>query len=260
MFNVSYKDRTVFELEELELLTRRQVCATAATGLVALAVSGCVGQALDGDGVTPGGGAGGTAEPPGGPGGGIDPGTGGTIEPGGTGSGGEGGPTGSGGASGGSGGRPVRDAGRDRGRLRDAGASSDAGSDVDAALSVDARPPATGPGPGAACGNGTLDTGMAPQDFAMSTATFFAKDRLFVCRDAGGLYALTAVCPHAGCNVRTQGRAFRCPCHGSAFDFTGGVTQGPARSPLRHFALCLDDGGNLRVDTGRTVDRAERLT
>jgi cytochrome b6-f complex iron-sulfur subunit len=95
----------------------------------------------------------------------------------------------------------------------------------------------------------------------MNTATYFSAQRVFVCRDRGGLYALTSVCTHAGCSVRFEGSGdgFRCPCHGSGFDFGGAVTNGPANSPLRHFEVCIDGDGNLTFDPRQTVNRAVRL-
>ena len=48
--------------------------------------------------------------------------------------------------------------------------------------------------------------------------------------------ALTAVCTHEGCMVSGFANAtYVCPCHGSEFNTSGGVVQGPASSPLRQF-------------------------
>lgn len=44
--------------------------------------------------------------------------------------------------------------------------------------------------------------------------------------------ALSSTCPHLGCQVRKTRFGFRCPCHGSAFDLQGQVTNGPANEPL----------------------------
>ena len=55
------------------------------------------------------------------------------------------------------------------------------------------------------------------------------------CRDdRGEVHAVSAVCTHAGCLVGWNGadRTWDCPCHGSRFDRTGKVLQGPAVEDL----------------------------
>jgi Rieske Fe-S protein len=56
-----------------------------------------------------------------------------------------------------------------------------------------------------------------------------------VYRDASGeLHEYSAVCPHLGCIVHWNAaeQTFDCPCHGSRFDKTGKVINGPANSGL----------------------------
>lgn len=48
----------------------------------------------------------------------------------------------------------------------------------------------------------------------------------------GELHVLSAVCTHQGCIVGVDGDAIACPCHGSRYDLTGAVTDGPAPEPL----------------------------
>jgi glycine/D-amino acid oxidase-like deaminating enzyme/nitrite reductase/ring-hydroxylating ferredoxin subunit len=52
--------------------------------------------------------------------------------------------------------------------------------------------------------------------------------------DDGTLHVVSAVCTHLGCQVKwnTAERSWDCPCHGSRFDYTGRVIQGPAVKDL----------------------------
>jgi nucleotide-binding universal stress UspA family protein/nitrite reductase/ring-hydroxylating ferredoxin subunit len=50
----------------------------------------------------------------------------------------------------------------------------------------------------------------------------------------GTTYTLSARCQHMGCTVGWNGRALTwdCPCHGSRYDFTGAIINGPTTKPL----------------------------
>ncbi len=72
-------------------------------------------------------------------------------------------------------------------------------------------------------------------------------------RDADGLYAMTITCTHEGCDVTPTGVTLDCPCHGSRFDSNGKVLQGPAGSPLVHFAVTVDANGAITIDGTKQV-------
>jgi len=82
-------------------------------------------------------------------------------------------------------------------------------------------------------------------------------------RDKAGIYALSLICTHQGCDMSSSGSVsaagIDCFCHGSVFDPQGNVVQGPAGSPLPHFAVTEDAGGQLTIHTDQPVPPATRL-
>ena len=54
--------------------------------------------------------------------------------------------------------------------------------------------------------------------------------------------AMTSVCTHEQCTITGfSNQTFQCPCHGSQFNSTGGVVNGPASSPLTRFATSFSN-------------------
>jgi Rieske Fe-S protein len=86
--------------------------------------------------------------------------------------------------------------------------------------------------------------------------------RILLGRDAGGLYAMTAVCTHSGCDLTTYGSltgsGISCRCHGSGFSLTGDRVKGPAIDSLKHFKVTLAADGTITVDPNAVVDAAAR--
>jgi cytochrome b6-f complex iron-sulfur subunit len=119
-----------------------------------------------------------------------------------------------------------------------------------------------------ACGNqtGTPPTGpvAAANVSALSVGTMITMSNIVVARDAGGVYAMSAVCTHAGCLIDdtsgTVAAGLYCPCHGSAFDGSGAVTRGPARAPLQHYAVTIASDGSITVDGSQPVSADTRTS
>jgi len=77
-------------------------------------------------------------------------------------------------------------------------------------------------------------------------------------RDAGGVYAVSTVCTHLGCVVRTSSEGFHCPCHGSEFAPDGTVVKGPAPKALAWLGVAQTGEGVYVVDEGKTVPLGTR--
>jgi len=59
--------------------------------------------------------------------------------------------------------------------------------------------------------------------------------------------AVNPTCPHAGCTVAwvAEQKKFHCPCHGAEFGTHGEVLKGPARKPLKTYAVKLESNSVL---------------
>jgi len=111
----------------------------------------------------------------------------------------------------------------------------------------------------AACpSSGATDVGLKPSAIT-TTPTYYSGSKLFIVRDSGGVYAMTAVCTHQGATCEVSGGEIYCPRHGATFSFTGAVTGSPATTPLKHYAMCMMSNGNVGVITSMTVSSSQRL-
>ncbi len=76
----------------------------------------------------------------------------------------------------------------------------------------------------------------------------FSYQGFFIVRRNGKLFALSAICTHKKCKLKSQAdKSFYCPCHGSSFDPEGHVKVGPAKRDLPIFATVVDERGQLLV-------------
>jgi Rieske Fe-S protein len=105
-------------------------------------------------------------------------------------------------------------------------------------------------------------TGVTRADMTPGKVVDYRKlGAFYLVADARGVFALTAICTHRGCLVLAEGtEGFGCPCHDSAYDLQGEVTEGPAKLPLRHLAVqATEPKGLLQVDIATTVPPETRL-
>ena len=81
----------------------------------------------------------------------------------------------------------------------------------------------------------------------------FRSRGFFIVRRGEKLLALSAICTHRRCKLDVErDRSFYCPCHGSAFDPGGHVTQGPARRDLPILLTSVNENGELLVTVPAT--------
>jgi cytochrome b6-f complex iron-sulfur subunit len=96
-----------------------------------------------------------------------------------------------------------------------------------------------------------------PSDFGFGVDTKFQKDyRIWVVRNAEGLFVIYARCTHLGCTPdwKSGENKFKCPCHGSGYDTEGVNFEGPAPRPLDRAKVELDAEGQIVVDTSILYD------
>jgi Rieske Fe-S protein len=103
-------------------------------------------------------------------------------------------------------------------------------------------------------------TRMGPvSEVAAGSWRLYSMQRVVVARDAGGLFAYTAVCTHNGCTIGAPDAMGNstCPCHGSRYDGSGAVTGGPASRALVHYEVVVCNG-DIYVRTMREVATTAR--
>jgi nitrite reductase/ring-hydroxylating ferredoxin subunit len=97
-------------------------------------------------------------------------------------------------------------------------------------------------------GERVVSAGPASQYLADGVYTRYRDFGFFIVRRGATLLALSAVCTHRKCKLNAEpDKSFYCPCHGSTFDPSGHVTEGPARRDLLVFSTVTDDNGQLLV-------------
>lgn len=116
----------------------------------------------------------------------------------------------------------------------------------------------------AACGGDNtdpIDAGSV-DDYATGVLKYVGGG-VAVGQDDDGLYAMSTICTHSGCDIGVDGEVTQdrltCGCHGSQFDSAGEVLQGPAASPLDFYELTVDEFGNLTVHPDISATPTDRL-
>lgn len=98
-----------------------------------------------------------------------------------------------------------------------------------------------------------------PTAYLKGSETFIPEVRAWLVHDDEGFYAVSSTCTHLGCTVSENKGKFVCPCHGSEYDLTGRVLQGPAASSLPNFEVKLSEDNRIEIDRRVEVPRISRL-
>ena len=98
-----------------------------------------------------------------------------------------------------------------------------------------------------------------PTEFDLGLASNYSEDfpvmRLdipaIIKRTEEGVIAISLVCTHLGCTVEKNkdGDGFTCPCHGSRYNKSGRVLEGPATKSLPRYRIEEQADGTLRLYT-----------
>ena len=97
-----------------------------------------------------------------------------------------------------------------------------------------------------------------PSDFHFGVDTRFQQTaRIWVVRNAEGVFVIYARCTHLGCTPdwKEAENKFKCPCHGSGYDSEGINFEGPAPRPMDRAHVELDPSGEIVVDTAHLYKR-----
>ena len=97
-------------------------------------------------------------------------------------------------------------------------------------------------------------------DFQEGNIVHLKKERVFVIRDAQGVYAMSDICTHLGCRVQKEGASLKCPCHKTIFALNGQPVKGPAKKVLNHFYIFKNRDGALVVNTTQVVSNDFRYS
>jgi cytochrome b6-f complex iron-sulfur subunit len=89
-----------------------------------------------------------------------------------------------------------------------------------------------------------FELGLA-EDHAPGSVTPIAEVQALLLNTPDGFVALSAICPHLGCQVEPSPTGFVCPCHASRFDATGALLGGPAQQTLHRLRLEQTQDGQL---------------
>ncbi|MBV9673821.1 MAG: Rieske 2Fe-2S domain-containing protein [Verrucomicrobia bacterium] len=102
-------------------------------------------------------------------------------------------------------------------------------------------------------GQRVIDAGPVNTFASDGVYSTFLNQGFFVVRKGPKLQALSSFCTHRKCKLAAEpDQSFYCKCHGSTFDPTGKVTEGPAKRDLPTLPCLVNERGHLLVTVPTT--------
>ena len=103
-------------------------------------------------------------------------------------------------------------------------------------------------GASASGGERVVDAGSVANYSKDGVYPNFCDAGFFIIRRGQKLEALSSICTHRKCTVTAESdQSFYCHCHGSTFDPTGKVTEGPAKRDLPVLVTFTSEAGHFMV-------------
>lgn len=95
----------------------------------------------------------------------------------------------------------------------------------------------------------SIDLAQEQNSALLASGGFIIRNNIIIINQNDTYIALSSVCTHSGCQVSYNASAnnLPCPCHGSLFNTSGSVLNGPADAPLKTYAV-VRDGDVLDID------------
>lgn len=95
----------------------------------------------------------------------------------------------------------------------------------------------------------TIDLTKSEFDALDAVGGFAYSGNLIIIRTGDTQYTvLSKICTHQGCTVsyNSTSNQLPCPCHGSLYNISGGVVNGPATQSLKKYSTKIE-GNNLVI-------------
>ena len=85
------------------------------------------------------------------------------------------------------------------------------------------------------------------------------ENHLFIVRDHKGVFAMSDICTHRGCNLLYKDSLIECICHSGFFSRNGMPLNEPITDPLQRYYIYKAGSNAYIVDMTKNVDTTYRI-